>query len=770
MARASLTQHAFNAGELSPLLLGRQDIEQYAKSLYTCFNAQVLTQGAWTRRPGSLFLWNTRYSGAQKSRLVPFRYSITQAYMLEISAGFARFYLNHGLLTGTANTITGITKANPAVLTYTGTDPTNGTRMLISGITGMTQLNNVEVIVTSVNTGAKTFQLNDVFNNPINSSNFTAYTSGGTAAPIIELGMPYAKADLPDIRWTQSDDTLYLFHPNYAPQIVTRTSATSFSLANMTFTDGPYDVENTTATTLTPSGTTGSITITASSTTGINNGSGFLSTDVGRLIRISNGTGSTTWGYVSITAVNSTTSVTATVQSALGATTATANWRLGIWSNTTGWPVCGLFYQNRLAMAGAKLYSQRFDLSESGQYYNFNPSATDGTVADNNAISFQLFASEINTIHWMSNHYMGLLIGTETGAWVVTPSTTSQSLTPSNVNAQLANGYGSIAIDPFLIDRAVMYVERGALKLRELSFVYMVNGFEAPDMSLLAPQASTTGFVEMQFQSLPTPTLWFTRNDGVLVGFTYMRDNNVMGWHRHELGGVSNSTGSPSIVENICVLPTSDGTADELYAVVQRYVNGKTVRYIEVLTPLWQNGDDQTLYLGADSGTTINFGVGQKGTAITGLNWLEGQTVGVLTDGSAHPDCVVTSGTITLDVAANIAQIGLRFNSIGQTMPVEGGSQDGSAQGKLKRIERIGLWLMDTLGLSVGPDANTLTEIIERQWGSNFGSMVPLFTGIWRDRFEGDWDRLGQVYWQASGMFPATVLAMMEQLQVSDET
>src|SRR5487761_4967 len=775
MAVASLIQHTFNGGEFSPLMLGRQDLDQYEKSLYTCFNAVVLTQGAWTRRPGSLFLWNTKYSGAKKTRLVPFRYSITQAYLLEIGDGYTRFYLNHGLLTGSALAITGITRASTAVLTYTGTNPSNGDRMLINGIVGMTQLNNVEVIVASVNTGAKTFQCEDVFGTAINSTAFDAYTSGGSAFPIVELTTPWAEADLPALRWAQSSNDLYITHPNHMPQIISRTSTLVFTVGAVVFTDGPYDDVNTTSTTLTASATTGSVTITASAITGINSGTGFQATDIGRFIRIGNtSTPGVSWGYAEITGVSSTTVVTATVFSTLFGTSATVNWRLGVWSATTGYPSCIAFYQNRLGLAGAALFPQRFDLSVSAQLTNFAPTATDSsaTVTDSNAISFNLFSNDINTIHWMQNHYQGLLIGTESGAWIVAPSTFNQALTPSNVSAQIANGYGSEPINTFLIDRAVLYVERGARKVRELSFVYMVNGFEAPDMTLLAPHVSDSQFVESVFQSEPTPTLWYTRTDGVLIGFTYLRGNNVPGWHRHELGGQSDNIGTIPIVENICSIPTSDGQTDELYMVVQRWVNGKSVRNIELLTKVWEDGDDQTTALYGDFGTLVSFN--SPGTLITGLNWLEGETVGVLVDGKAHPTQVVTNGNITLEVAGSLVSIGKTYLSIGESLPAEGGAQDGSAQGKLKRIRRVGFWLMDTLGIEYGPNDGVTpnTPIIERQWGDNFGAMVPLFTGVFRDRFEGDWGRIGQVYWAnaADSMFPATVLALMTQFEVSDES
>ena len=89
---------------------------------------------------------------------------------------------------------------------------------------------------------------------------------------------------------------------------------------------------------------------------------------------------------------------------------------------------------------------------------------------------------------------------------------------------------------------------------------------------------------------------------------------------------------------------------------------------------------------------------------------------------------------------------------------------------KAKRISRVGFWLVDTLGLTFGPDEDNLSEILVRQWGADYGTATSLFTGVVRERFEGDYDKLGQIYWRASGPFPANVLAVMPQFQVSDDS
>ncbi|MDE2102446.1 MAG: hypothetical protein KGL39_34690 [Patescibacteria group bacterium] len=771
MGRASNTQHAFNSGEFSPLLYGRQDLEQYDKALATCFNALPLAQGAWTRRPGTLFLGATKYSGQKKARLLPFQYSATQSYILEFGYQYIRFWNNDTTpVTLASQSVTGVTQANPAVLTYTGSDPANGTRFIISGVVGMTQLNGVEVVVTGVNTGSKTFQLYDVFGNAINSTGYDAYSSGGTIATPFEVTTAFQEADLEAIRITQSADTLYILHPNYAPQTLVRLTASpaTFSISTPALLDGPYDNMNSTSTTLTASATTGSVTVTASAITGINNGAGFQATDVGRLIRMQV---TSNWGWLKITAVTSTTVVTASIMGGtIDGTTATANWRLGWWSNTTGWPTCAVFYQDRLCMGGAAVYPQGVACSVTSDYLNFAPTATNGTVVDSNAVNFTMASNQVNSLMWLMNDIQGLLAGTAYSEWVIAPASSQQALSPTNSFASQQSTYGSVSIQPVKVGRQTLFFQRGARKLREMTWNWMLNGFQSPDISLLSEHITKPAIVEMGYQNLLQPILWMTRSDGGIVGCTYMRDNQVLGWHEHALGGFSDSgKTTAAVAESVAIITSSDGTVDVPYFVVQRYINGKSVRCVEALTKTWEKGNALSTAYFADCGTLITNG--SPSTAISGINWLEGETVPVLADGALHPDVTITNGKATLNYAATNVVLGYSYNSDGENLPFEGGARDGSAQGKLKKIPRVGFWLHDTLGLQYGPSFTSLTYFVDRVWGAtNYGQPPALFNGVKRESFPGDFDRDSRVCWRANTLFPATVLAIMPQGDVEDDS
>lgn len=769
MGRASNTQNAFNAGELSTLMLGRQDIDKYNSGLFTCLNAVTLTQGAWTRRPGTAFLHQTKFHD-KVSRLIPFQYSISQTYMLEFGENYIRFFTDHGLLTETAQAIAGVSNAAQAVVTYVGADTyANGDRVHVSGVVGMTEINDREFIVANVSTGTNTFEITNSDGTPVNSASYGTWTSGGTVAEIYQVVTLFDDLDLSLITVTQSADTLFIFHPDFPPQKLVRVSAASWTLSNITFIDGPYEAVNTTATTMTPSAFApgAGVTLTASAITGINNDTGFQTTDIGRLIRLQQGT---VWGYVLVTAWTSTTVVTVTVINTLTSTAAKAVWRMGVWSDTTGFPTCGTFYDDRLFLAGAALTPQRLDGSRTGLYFDFTPSlAATGAVADDNAVAFTLNSDDVNAIKWMSPTEKGLLVGTVRGEWQVRASSLNEAVTPTNITGKPSSRYGSAAVAPVAAGKAVLFVQRAARKLRELAYVFEVDGFRAPDMTLLAEHITRPSIDELALQQQPQSILWAVRGDGVLLGFTYERDQDVTAWHRHELGGVSDAAGLfIPVVESVAVIQAPDETRDELYVIVQRYINGSVKRYVEYMTKFWEVEDLQEDAFHLDCGWTVVNGA--PTAALNPPHHLLGQSVSVYVDGKHHPDITVAASTMTLNFAGTIVTIGYSYPSDGQTMPLEGGAQDGSAQGKIKRIARVGFWLTDTLGLKYGRDADNLTEIVVRQWGALMGEATPLFTGVVRRRFEGTYDKLGQAYWRADGPFPATVLAIMPQFEVSDDS
>lgn len=598
MPSAAPLQSSFSAGEISPLYQGRTDTERYKHALTTCLNYLPTLQGGLLRRSGSYYVAPV-IDHSVKSRIIPFEFSTTQAYVIELGNLKAHFYKDNAAILESAKTITAASATNPVQITSAGHGFSNGDQVEIYDVDAMTQINGRRFTVANV--AANTFELLG-----INGLSYTAGTTTGSVARVYTITTPWPTSVLYDLKYTQSADILYVVHPSYAPYKISRTGHTSWTASAITFLDGPYldtqqlndgtkDLDGT----IQPSGTTGAITLTAASATP------FSSTDVGRVVRIKHGS---TWGYARITAYTSSTLVNATVVNAFGATTASTEWRLGAWSDTTGYPGCCVFHEDRLFFGGPSSFPQRFDGSNVGDYENFAPSSTAGTITDKNAFNLSINANDVNATRWMTTDEKGLLIGSTGGEWIVRPSSLGEALTPTNVSVKRASSFGSANIQPLTVGRAALYVQRSSRKLRELNYFYDVDGFQSNDMTVLAEHISGPGFTQLAYQKEPQSLIWAVRSDGVLCALTYERDIEKLeaGWSRHILGGVSDSASNDAIVESIAVIPSSDGTSSALWLTVKRYINGSTVRYVEYMTPLFNDLIDQQDSVFLDSALTYD--------------------------------------------------------------------------------------------------------------------------------------------------------------------
>tara|TARA_R100001594_G_scaffold33685_2_gene62429 strand:- start:8892 stop:11399 length:2508 start_codon:yes stop_codon:yes gene_type:complete len=609
MARTKYIQTNFTAGEISPRLDARIDLTKYQNGAKTIDNFVVLPHGGLQRRGGSKFVLQTKNSG-DKVRLVPFEFNVEQAYVLEFGDEYIRFYRNDGIILESSKTISGITQANPGVVTSSSHGYNNGDWVFISGVAGMTEVNDDFYIVAGKTTN--TFQLTDIDGNNVNTSGFTAYSSAGTAERVYEEATPYDKDDLFNLSFTQSADILYVVHPNYAPREITRTGHTSWTVTEFAFLDGPYLNENATATTLALSGVSGSVTVTASATTGINSGVGFRTADVGRLIRHTH-SGTTT--FLKITGFTNTTVVTATVQDAnAGGTSAITTWRLGHYY-INNQPAAVTFFEERLVFGGSNDFPQLLNFSASGDFTNFAP----GTASDD-AMSITIATDQVNVIRWLSSGVV-LAVGTAGGEFVVSASSENEALTPTNLRVVRHTTFGSAAITPLRVGHVALFLQRAQRKIREFVYRFESDTFVAPDLTLLAEHITATGIVEMAYQQEPDSVVWCCLTDGSLLGFTYQRDQEVVAWHGHIMGGSSDVAGNSAKVESIAAIPStaSDGAGiDQVYLSVKRFVDGRTYRHVEILQPGLDVIDTQEEAFFVDSGLSLNSPITM--TAVTKAN------------------------------------------------------------------------------------------------------------------------------------------------------
>ena len=375
-----------------------------------------------------------------------------------------------------------------------------------------------------------------------------------------EISSPYLSGQVFGVRYAQSADVLFSVYPLVRPYELRRLADTNWQWVAFDFEDGPYLDTNSTAVTLALSGTSGSVNVTASAITAINNGEGFKTTDIGRLIRWKDPAGNWTW--LEITAWTSTTVVVATIRGPnASAGTATASWRLGAWSDTTGWPEVITFHQGRLWFAATNgsydAQPQTVWSSNSDDFTNFAPSAADGTVSDANSIVRTLSDSQVNGIRAMRSDDRGLLIWTTGGEWV--GFSDGGLHTPSDFRSKKQSRNGSTdLVQPVEAGDAYLYFQRAGKNLHELVFSFETDRFRSPDLSILSEHMFSSQVADMAFQRMPDRVLWVVLGDGSLLSLTYRRDEDVVAWAKHTIGGSLCVVGSggDATVEPAPFMPT----------------------------------------------------------------------------------------------------------------------------------------------------------------------------------------------------------------------
>lgn len=648
MPNASPVQSDFSNGEIGQLVTGRVDFDKYKHSVGTMLNWVATLQGPPIRRPGTVFVAAAKDS-AHYVRLIPFVFNATQSYVIELGHQYARFYTQEGQLLVTA-LIAGISKAASAVVTTAASHAlVVGETVTFSGVVGMTQINGLTGTVTAVGDSTH-FTVN------INSSGFSVYVSGGLATAIQEIVTPYTSAalsasatDLDTIFYVQSADTLYLFHPSYPAQKITRTAAGTFQIQAVSWTDGPYfDVVP--SATLTFPSNSGNVTVTCSANI-------FAATDVGRLVRVKQSDNH--WYRLVITNFTNSTTVNMQWLETGHAAETDSVFRLGLWSGTTGYPNCGAFHEGRLWAGAGPASPLRIVSSNSNDFENMAPSpeTTDSPLSTSSVV-IDITSQEINQVTWLSSHQKGLQVGTLGSEFLITPGSTSDFIQPASAFARIQSNLGSDDVQPVKVDRATIFVQRAGTKIREMFFFFLVDGFDSEDLTVLNDLVTGTGVKALTVTREPFPVVWCLRNDGVIAGCTYKRDTSALrvGWHRHVIGGRSSAGGDPTIVRSITSIPTAtappgNGVQDELWLAVQRFVNGSTVIHIEYMAPYYNNMP-RNYALPVDALQVDCLGTRTDGNHVTAAT--NANPCVITVDGSVT---VIAGDTVTIDGVRGMTQL-----------------------------------------------------------------------------------------------------------------
>lgn len=226
-------QLSFAAGEVSPALYGKADLQKFDSACRTLRNMIVHVEGGASNRAGLEFV-GAVHNSSKTTRLIRFRFNTEQTYIMEFSDFIFRVIKDGAYVLNSAINITAISKANPCEVTIGAHTLVVGQEVYISSVTGMTQLNNIFYRINSVT--ATTITLEDIFSTNINSTAFTTYTSGGTvqAVPIFATFWPHT--DLSKLKFTQNADTLTVVHPAHNTIYnITRTAHNVWTVTGVDF-------------------------------------------------------------------------------------------------------------------------------------------------------------------------------------------------------------------------------------------------------------------------------------------------------------------------------------------------------------------------------------------------------------------------------------------------------------------------------------------------------------------------------------------------------
>jgi hypothetical protein len=866
MARSSPAQSNFNAGELSPLFGGRVDMAKYGNGCYRLRGFIPLPQGPARRRSGTIYVAPIK-TAANQSWLMPFSYSEADSFALEFGNLYVRFFTDNGQLV-----VSGVAAYNGATAYVIGDLVTNAgtTYYCIAATTG---------------------------NAPPNATYWYALTGS-----IYEIPSPYTAAQLTNsngtfrLSYAQTGDVLFIAHRSHFPQKLTRVGNTNWQFADCTIKNGPFiGVNPDETTTVRASAATGTgITLTASTSIFAAEKVGTLflleqkavdgvaAWEVAKVVAIGDErrsdsnvyralTAGTTgavkpvhregarydgdtgvqWQYVHsgygiarITAVAGTTATADVISEipsqAVGGGNDSLRWSFAAWDDVLGYPDVVVFHRERLIFfRGSQWWA-----SVAGDFENF--ATRDGAeVTAEMAIVAEIAAGEVNDAVWAASGD-DLLVGTLGAEFSLSEMATSEVFGPGNVAARRESSRGSRQVAPVQAGDSTLFVQPTGTRVRDMRYSFNTAGYESNDLTIIADHIAAGQITQMAFAQEPNSIVWACCANGELLGLTFMLEQDVIGWHPHPIGGETTQR-DHAAVESVCVIPSPDGTHDQLWLIARRQINGSSTRYVEYMErdyiesetdiedavfsdsaitfdgtiagasgtlaggTTWAAGDTGVVAsvtvqpAAGDVGDWLRLRIGDDEAIVqitsvwllgafdvqfvteiptalraalcenvaymrdtfTGLGHLEGQTLTVLADGGGHVNVTVTAGAIT--TAARVARliVGLPAPAELETMRIEAGATDGTAQGKTKRTHRVVLRLHESMGGKVGPSGKEVL-IQYRTTSDPMGTQVGLKTGDYFTNYPEGYVREGRIRITNDQPFPMTVVAIYPQLETED--
>lgn len=814
MPRYRINNYDFAKGELSELVEGRKDLDQYYNGAKTLENMLVLEQGAGQRRPGTRFVAETKFSSLA-SRAVRFVASRDEAFTLEFGEGYFRVYKNNVRIEVASVPIefaTPYAAADLNTLTFS-------------------QLNDVLFITSLFYQQRRIEHLSDtvwqIRLEPIDVPPSYEYGTrpGATLTPsaISGTGVTFTAS----VAQFEASDVGREILVKAGANIGARAKITAYTSQTVVTGNITQNFVNTTAnaaidwkitdsykTSVTPSavGPVGaSITLTLAA-------AGWRTGDVGTFIHLNA-------GVCRIDSIGSNVLANATVLAVLNVTTAASSdaWTReeASWSTFNGFAACDEFKDQRHYYAGTLAQPDVGWGSKVADIGNFAV----GALADD-AVEFPIANSEYNAIVWL-RALKHLIAGTVSAEFKVFGSQ-DQVITPINVQVDPQTPHGSADdVQPIKVGSVLLYVSTSTRRLREEVFDYVIDGYKSTDIMILAQHLTREfGIKELGYQKEPTAIIWAPRDDGTLLACTYIRDQQVVAWTRQLTGQTQNDPLQEGhqkpldgFFESHCIIPHPNGDRDQVWLIVRRMVNGVTKRYMEFFddgrfyyrqlhtdsavtydgtgtssltlsaitgigvvasssAPFFVAGDvgreirlvgssPRAIITGFTSSTIVTITVtkdfpsvgphlaGAWGVARSDLPvaHLEGKTVKIICDGAPLSDEVVTGGTVTADQKGIKMEVGLMYDSTLEPVSPEFQGPAGSVQGVPKSTPIVNVRLFESLGFSINDN-----EIEDFRIEGDIQDAPPTTkTGFYKVNALLGWDVEGRLKIQQKQPLPFTV-------------
>jgi len=454
-----------------------------------------------------------------------------------------------------------------------------------------------------------------------------------------------------------------------------------------------------------------------------------------------------------LTIVTSATSATANIDylGIFGGTTlsATKLWRVPAMQGTGYYPGVSTFFEQRLVLAGADETPQTVSHSKTGGYYDFGFSTP---LVDDDTIKYTLASNSADGIRWLVP-LRELLIGTSDGVWKVSRGKQTSSMTPLSVDAKKKYEIGCEKIEPVVLGTSVLYIERGATRVEQVTYALESDEFTGFNITDTAAHLfEGKQIVDWAYARTPYSLIYCVLDDGNMAVLTIDINRKIYAWQHYETEGN---------YKNVVSVPGD--TREDVYFVVERTVDGADKYYTEHLQPRITDKTTGDWWF-VDSGLKYD---GVSTSTVSGLDHLEGEVVKILADGGVQTDKTVASGQITLDEAAELIIVGLGYDQEIETLDLDLTPEGGTSQGRLKNVSKVTFKVVDSRGFFVGTDTDYMEEprLTTQEQGEG---LIPPYTGIWEIPIDSEFENDLSVIVQNSQPIPLTILSIIPDIQAPE--